>query len=68
MRGVIERAKDQPTVLVDGVKIIYPDGWALVLPDPETAGDARVGRRREREPKRAGSSRSTPATSPSSRR
>jgi hypothetical protein len=24
-------------VLVDGVKIIYPDGWALVLPDPEIA-------------------------------
>ena len=22
-------------MLVDGVKIIYPDGWALVLPDPE---------------------------------
>jgi mannose-1-phosphate guanylyltransferase/phosphomannomutase len=22
-------------VLVDGVKVIYPDGWALVLPDPE---------------------------------
>jgi mannose-1-phosphate guanylyltransferase / phosphomannomutase len=37
MRGVMERAKDAPTVLVDGVKILYPDGWALVLPDPETA-------------------------------
>ncbi len=37
MRGVMERAKDQPTVLVDGVKIVYPDGWALVLPDPELA-------------------------------
>jgi mannose-1-phosphate guanylyltransferase/phosphomannomutase len=35
MRGAIERAKDQEVVLVDGVKIIYPDGWALVLPDPE---------------------------------
>jgi mannose-1-phosphate guanylyltransferase/phosphomannomutase len=22
-------------VLVDGVKILHPDGWALVLPDPE---------------------------------
>ena len=22
-------------MLVDGVKIMYPDGWALVLPDPE---------------------------------
>ena len=37
MRGVMERAKDFPTVLVDGVKIVYPDGWALVLPDPELA-------------------------------
>ncbi len=37
MRGVMERAKDSPTVLVDGVKVLYPDGWALVLPDPELA-------------------------------
>ncbi|HVJ96874.1 MAG TPA: sugar phosphate nucleotidyltransferase [Acidimicrobiia bacterium] len=37
MRGVMERAKDQPTVLVDGVKVLYPEGWALVLPDPELA-------------------------------
>jgi mannose-1-phosphate guanylyltransferase/phosphomannomutase len=37
MRGVMERAKDMSTVLVDGVKIVYPDGWALVLPDPELA-------------------------------
>jgi mannose-1-phosphate guanylyltransferase/phosphomannomutase len=35
MRGVMERAKDRPTMLVDGVKIVYDDGWALVLPDPE---------------------------------
>src|SRR4051812_39747826 len=37
MREMVERAKDRPTVLVDGVKILYPDGWALVLPDPEVA-------------------------------
>ena len=37
MRGMVERAQGHPTVLVDGVKIIYPDGWALVLPDPEVA-------------------------------
>lgn len=37
MRGMVERAEGRPTVLVDGVKIIYPDGWALVLPDPEIA-------------------------------
>jgi mannose-1-phosphate guanylyltransferase / phosphomannomutase len=35
MRGAIERAKDEEVVLVDGVKILSPDGWALVLPDPE---------------------------------
>jgi mannose-1-phosphate guanylyltransferase/phosphomannomutase len=37
MREMVERAKDRPTVLVDGVKILYPEGWALVLPDPEVA-------------------------------
>jgi mannose-1-phosphate guanylyltransferase/phosphomannomutase len=37
MRGVMERAKKAKTktVLVDGVKVLYSDGWALVLPDPE---------------------------------
>jgi mannose-1-phosphate guanylyltransferase / phosphomannomutase len=37
MRGMMEYAKGRDTVLVDGIKIIYPDGWALVLPDPELA-------------------------------
>ena len=36
MRGMVERAAGHPTVLVDGVKIVYPDGWALVLPDPRS--------------------------------
>ncbi len=35
MRTLVERAKDRPTVLVDGIKLLEPDGWALVLPDPE---------------------------------
>lgn len=35
MRGMMERAKEHEVLLIDGVKIIYPDGWALVLPDPE---------------------------------
>jgi mannose-1-phosphate guanylyltransferase/phosphomannomutase len=35
MRTLVEAAKDRETVLVDGVKIIHDDGWALVLPDPE---------------------------------
>jgi mannose-1-phosphate guanylyltransferase/phosphomannomutase len=35
MREVVERAKDRELILVDGVKLIHPGGWALVLPDPE---------------------------------
>ncbi|MER3453236.1 MAG: hypothetical protein C4344_06280 [Acidimicrobiia bacterium] len=35
MRTLVERIKDHPLVLVDGVKVLYPDGWVLVLPDPE---------------------------------
>ncbi|HLI25013.1 MAG TPA: sugar phosphate nucleotidyltransferase [Acidimicrobiales bacterium] len=35
MRTVMERASDRELLLVDGVKILYDDGWALVLPDPE---------------------------------
>jgi len=35
MRTLVERIKDREMVLVDGVKILHEDGWALVLPDPE---------------------------------
>ena len=35
MRMLVERLKDRDLVLVDGVKILHDDGWALVLPDPE---------------------------------
>ncbi|MHB8439168.1 MAG: sugar phosphate nucleotidyltransferase [Acidimicrobiales bacterium] len=35
MRQTVERVKDRETLLVDGVKIIEPDGWSLVVPDPE---------------------------------
>jgi len=35
MREMLERAKGRDTVLVDGVKILHGDDWALVLPDPE---------------------------------
>ena len=53
MRTLVERTKDRELVLVDGVKVIHDDGWALVLPDPEepvthvwaeaaTDADARV--------------------------
>ncbi|MDQ1519543.1 MAG: phosphomannomutase / phosphoglucomutase, partial [Actinomycetota bacterium] len=37
MREMMEWAKDRDTVLVDGIKVMYDDGWALVLPDPELA-------------------------------
>jgi mannose-1-phosphate guanylyltransferase/phosphomannomutase len=35
MRTLVERSEDRQLVLVDGVKILEDDGWALVLPDPE---------------------------------
>jgi mannose-1-phosphate guanylyltransferase/phosphomannomutase len=36
MRTLVERAApDRELVLVDGVKVLYDDGWVLVLPDPE---------------------------------
>ncbi|HXW39366.1 MAG TPA: hypothetical protein VEJ44_06705, partial [Acidimicrobiales bacterium] len=35
MRTLVERSRGRELVLVDGVKILEPDGWALVLPDPE---------------------------------
>jgi mannose-1-phosphate guanylyltransferase/phosphomannomutase len=35
MRTTMERAKDRDVILVDGVKVLHNDGWALVLPDPE---------------------------------
>lgn len=35
MRETVERAKGHDLLLVDGVKVLYPEGWALVLPDPE---------------------------------
>jgi mannose-1-phosphate guanylyltransferase/phosphomannomutase len=35
MRTLVERTTDRRQVLVDGVKLLHDDGWALVLPDPE---------------------------------
>jgi mannose-1-phosphate guanylyltransferase/phosphomannomutase len=34
MRSLVESAKDRSVVLVDGVKILYDEGWVLALPDP----------------------------------
>jgi len=35
MRVLVEQAKTHEVDLVDGVRIHHPDGWALVLPDPD---------------------------------
>lgn len=35
MRTLVERLPDRETLLVDGVKVLHDDGWALVLPDPD---------------------------------
>ncbi|HEV8115312.1 MAG TPA: hypothetical protein VGP53_03670, partial [Acidimicrobiales bacterium] len=35
MRTLVERTAGREQVLVDGVKVLHDDGWALVLPDPE---------------------------------
>jgi mannose-1-phosphate guanylyltransferase / phosphomannomutase len=35
MRTLVERSQGRDLVLVDGVKVIEEDGWALVLPDPD---------------------------------
>jgi len=35
MRSLVEANQSRELVLVDGVKIVHEDGWALVLPDPE---------------------------------
>ncbi|MPY94068.1 MAG: NTP transferase domain-containing protein [Acidimicrobiia bacterium] len=36
MRTLVEHSP-RPTVLVDGVKVLHDEGWALALPDPEEA-------------------------------
>jgi mannose-1-phosphate guanylyltransferase / phosphomannomutase len=35
MRTLVERIKDRELVLVDGVKVMHDEGWALIVPDPE---------------------------------
>jgi mannose-1-phosphate guanylyltransferase/phosphomannomutase len=37
MRELVERETGRDVVLIDGVKVLRPDGWVLVLPDPEMA-------------------------------
>lgn len=35
IRKLIEEKPPQQMELIDGVKVFHPDGWALILPDPE---------------------------------
>lgn len=35
MRTLVETTKDRELELVDGVKVLHEDGWALALPDPD---------------------------------
>jgi mannose-1-phosphate guanylyltransferase/phosphomannomutase len=35
MRRLVEVVKDDDVLLVDGVKVLRGQAWALVLPDPE---------------------------------
>jgi mannose-1-phosphate guanylyltransferase/phosphomannomutase len=37
MREIVERTGARETELIDGVKVIDGDRWALVLPDPDEA-------------------------------
>ena len=53
MRELVEHPPPGELVLIDGVKAVQPDGWVLVLPDPEepvmhvwAEGDSDVEARR----------------------
>ena len=35
MRLLVQEASRHKTEMIDGLKIYHPEGWALVLPDPE---------------------------------
>jgi len=35
MRLVVEQVKGREAFFIDGVKVVEPDGWVLVLPDPQ---------------------------------
>ena len=37
MREIVERAGSRETELIDGVKVVDGEQWALVLPDPDEA-------------------------------
>ena len=35
IRDRMEALRDKNLILVDGVKVLEPNGWILVLPDPD---------------------------------
>ena len=35
MRTAVERAQGRDAILVDGIKLVDPEGWTLIVPDPE---------------------------------
>lgn len=35
IRNLVEQSKNREIDLVDGIRIHHPDGWVLVLPDPD---------------------------------
>ncbi len=35
MRRLVQEASRHKTEMIDGLKIYHPEGWALILPDPE---------------------------------
>ncbi len=35
MRRLVQESSRQKTEMIDGLKIYHPEGWALILPDPE---------------------------------
>ena len=71
MRTLMERSQGRDLVLVDGVKVLEDDGWALVLPDPEEPLTHVWAEAPERGPGRGAGPASTPpgsSTSSSDRR
>ena len=59
MRGMLERARGDEVVLLDGVKTVDASGWTLVVPDPEepltlvyAEGDSQRGGRTRAGPQR----------------
>ena len=35
MRRLIQESAQNRTEMIDGLKVYHPQGWALIMPDPE---------------------------------